>query len=174
MTDSLLAICSAWLMVGVFAMALKHKIGAWPRFCASLAAYRLVPAVLTKPVAGALIVLELAAVAGLLFIQPAGYFLAAVLFATYLIAICVNLARGRAFIDCGCGDEPTGLSQWLVIRNTVLVIIAATGLSVEVEMTLALLAVGLCLAVVAYLLYATLDQMISNFSLHRRLYTEEA
>ncbi|NKB99894.1 MAG: methylamine utilization protein MauE [Pseudomonadales bacterium] len=161
-------------MVGIFAMALKHKIGAWPRFCASLAAYKLVPDSLTKPAAGVLIILELATIVGLLFVQPLGFLIAALLFASYLIAIGVNLARGRAFIDCGCGDEPTGLSQWLVMRNSVLVVIAAVGASMQANLTLGLLAIGLCLSVVAYLLYSALDQMISNFSLHRRLYAEEA
>ena len=174
MTESLFTVVSAWLLAAIFAVAVRHKIFAWVRFCASLQAYELVPTSLTKVVAGLLIVAELVAIAGLVPVYAFGFALAAVLLTVYLLAILINMLRGRSFIDCGCGDEPTGLSSWLVTRNFILVAVSVTGFFTVANISLGLVVVGLCLAVVAYLLYAALDQMITNHSLHRRLWLEES
>jgi len=53
------------------------------------------------------------------------------LFAVYGIAMCINLMRGRSYIDCGCGlssakahsedNSVQQLSVWLVSRNILLI-----------------------------------------------------
>lgn len=172
-TESLLTTSTAWLLAAVFIVAVRHKIFAWPRFCASLQAYELVPVSLTRLVAGVLVCAELCTIAGLLPVHALGFAMAAVLLSAYLLAILINMLRGRSFIDCGCGDEPTGLSYWLVLRNLVLALFAGMGFFAVVDLSFGVVAVGIACAVVAFLLYSALDQMITNHSLHRRLWLEE-
>lgn len=174
MTESLFTVVSAWFLAAIFAVAVRHKIFAWARFCASLQAYELVPSSLVKAAAGLLVVTELVAIVGLVPVYAFGFALASILLVIYLLAILINMLRGRSFIDCGCGDEPTGLSSWLVARNVVLVGISVTGFFTVANISLGLVLVGIACAVVAYLLYAALDQMITNHSLHRRLWLEES
>ena len=83
------------------------------------------------------------------------------------------MLRGRSYIDCGCGDAPTGLSGWLLLRNGVLIILAMLGLLSDIELSVGLLLVGMGLAIVAMVLYGALDQLVTNYSLHRRLWSEE-
>ena len=174
MTESLFTVVSAWLLAAIFAVAVRHKIFSWVRFCASLQAYELVPESMTKLAAGLIILAELLAIAGLVPVYAFGFALASILLTVYLLAILINMLRGRSFIDCGCGDEPTGLSNWLVLRNFLLVGVSVTGFFSVASISLGLVLIGLCLAVVAYLLYAALDQMITNHGLHRRLWLEES
>ena len=57
------------------------------------------------------------------------------LLAVYALAMGLNLARGRTYIDCGCGmqagkagssaSSEQQLSLWLVLRNIVLILMAA-------------------------------------------------
>ena len=151
-------------------MALRHKVAAWPRFCASLAAYEMVPAPLIKPVAGTLVFAEAIVIIGLIFAAPMAFALAAALFSLYLVAIAVNMIRGRTHIDCGCGDVPTGLTHWLLVRNISLVLIAFWGIASDTAFSPLVLLIGLGFSSVALLLYLALDQMVSNYGLHRRLY----
>ena len=174
MTESLFTVVSAWLLAAIFAVALRHKLTSWARFCASLQAYELVPVSLTKAVAALLVVAELVAIVGLVPVYAFGFAVAAILLFVYFLAILINMLRGRSFIDCGCGDEPTGLSSWLITRNLVLTGIATVGFFAVANISLGVVLIGLGCAVVAYLLYAALDQMITNHSLHRRLWLEEA
>lgn len=47
--------------------------------------------------------------------------LSATLLVTYGVAMAVNLVRGKADIDCGCGgSEGQLISWWLVLRNFIL------------------------------------------------------
>jgi hypothetical protein len=172
-TETLLTLTSAWCLAGIFAVAVRHKITTWPRFCANLAAYELVPERGVKVVAGLLVVAETAALIGLLTLTAGGFLLAASLLMTYLAAIGINIARGRTQIDCGCGDEPTGLSSWLLLRNAMLISIALWGTGSTVILSTGAVIVGVGLSAVALVLYLALDQMITNHALHRRLYTGE-
>jgi hypothetical protein len=109
--------------------AARHKLRDPARFAAAVEDYRLLPPGLARLAASALAVLELGVGAALL-VPGAGYFAgptAASLFVLYAAAIAVNLARGRAGIDCGCGGpagRATPISPMLVVRNAVLVLCA--------------------------------------------------
>ena len=173
MTGSLLAIIAAWLLAGIFVRALKHKIGAWPRFCASLAAYQLVPEKGVKPAGVLLVLAEVMTVFGLLMVHTVGFIVAGGLLCVYTTAIVINMLRGRSYIDCGCGDAPVGLSGWLLLRNGVLIILAMLGMLSEIEFSMLILMAGIGLAIVAMTLYGALDQLVTNYSLHRRLWSEE-
>lgn len=106
----------------LFAAAGLYKLRHRTKFQAQLAEYRLLPPALTPAVSLMLAAIELAL--ALLLLLPAaravaGY-AAATLLIGYAAAIGVNLLRGRSHIDCGCGDRPQLLSEWLLLRNAVL------------------------------------------------------
>ena len=105
--SELVVVC---LMLGVFGHALSHKIRSWTRFCASMAAYQLLPGVAVKAAAGILIGLELMVVCLLLVYSTVGLLAGATLLMIYGGAMAINMLRGRTVIDCGCGDTPVQLS----------------------------------------------------------------
>ena len=91
--------------------------------------YRLLPRALVKPVARSLPGVELLLLVGLLVpaARPAAATALVVLLATYTAAIAIQLARGRRDMDCGCLSSVLRerLSGWHVVRNAVLVAMAA-------------------------------------------------
>lgn len=108
----------------LLAVSAWHKLRDPRRFRAVLAAYEIVPPALVRAVAPALAAAEvgiaLALATGAL---PAiAGVAAATLFLVYAFAIQVNVARGRAGIDCGCMGPAVRvpLSGGLVARNVVL------------------------------------------------------
>ena len=88
--------------------------------------YRLLPEWAVEPAARLLPWLELAVAVCLLFVPPAGAAGAAFLLAVFAMAMAINLRRGRAHIDCGCGQSTlTQRLRWaLVWRNAGLLALA--------------------------------------------------
>lgn len=147
----------------IFALALSHKLRGYARFRASLQAYAIVPEVLIGVVAPAFVVLEGIALLCLFLPVGPGSLLAFAMLGIYTLAICVNLGRGRTHIDCGCGDQPTPLSAWLVVRNALLMALAwpyavAPEHGGSPWAWLLVMAVVLVLAV----FYLTLEQLLAN------------
>ena len=171
---AVLIIC--WLLAAIFAVAIRHKVSAWPRFKAAFIAYRIVPERFAGFVAGSLTIAEITALIALLSLQAEGLVLATGLLVVYVIAIAVNLRRGRTQIDCGCGDEPTPLSLVLVLRNMGLIGLALYALVVppaagDVTWGATLVAAGAVL--IAFGLYSAIDQLIANRGRHQRLWLRE-
>jgi hypothetical protein len=107
----------------LFGAAAAHKLADPRRFRDALGNYRLVPGSLVPITALIVIGLEVAATV-LVFtpLRPTGATIGAVLLLIYACAIAVNLARGRASIDCGClgAGRRAPISRWLVGRNLAL------------------------------------------------------
>jgi hypothetical protein len=116
------------LMAGVFAEALHHKLDSVVRFAATFSAWKLVPESVVPVIARVVITLEAITVLACLFIPRAGVAIAAALLTVYALGMGLNRARGRSFIDCGCGDEPVPLSLALILRNVVLSVLASSAL----------------------------------------------
>ncbi len=108
----------------VFAISVSHKLRDYARFRASLSAYRLVPEALLPLLAPTVILLELAAITAIFLPVGPGVTLAFALLVVYTLALAVNLLRGNTMIDCGCGDAPTPISGWLLLRNGALLMLA--------------------------------------------------
>ena len=121
-----------WLVAGIFAAALAHKLKSLSAFAAIVRDYELIPPALIPAFARLVVLLEAIVVAGLagaLGVRWAAT-LAVLLLALYGAGMAVNLARGRRDIDCGCfgpaGDAGRHtLSGWLLARNAVLAVVAA-------------------------------------------------
>lgn len=151
-------------LIAVFGLSLHHKLRSFPRFKASLEAYGLLPVAAVPAAAVALLLLEVAAILCLLL--PAGIAsgLAFALLALYTLAITVNLLRGNRAIDCGCGDTPTPLSGWLLLRNGVLLILATPRAESTIEPTVTAWLLVSAIVVGLVLFYIIIEQLLSNQS----------
>jgi hypothetical protein len=157
----------------LFAAAAAHKLRGRASFQSALAGYRLLPASWARPAARTMPWLELGLASALLYSASAAWAGAALL-ATYAAAIAINLLRGRAGIDCGCGgpggSRPLGLS--LVVRNLVLaaLLLLSTAPVVARGWT-ALDSFHLAVATLAAaLLYTAIDVALANASRQRLLW----
>jgi uncharacterized membrane protein YphA (DoxX/SURF4 family) len=120
--------------------------------------------------------LEIAAGVAILLppLHRAGLLLCALLLAAYLVAIALNLWRGRREIDCGCGapDQAQGLSGALLLRNALLVLaallLAAAQPAARVMGWFDWL-VTVCAALVAILVYLSANLLLANTHLLVRL-----
>lgn len=108
----------------VFGASGAMKLRDVEMFRGSVANYALLPQVLEKPFAGSLPVAELAGACAVSFAGVRAYGAAAILLLLLMFtgAVAINLARGRAGIDCGCFGPALRqeLSGWLIVRNLML------------------------------------------------------
>lgn len=159
----------------LFLSTTSHKIREFAQFRVVLADYQLLPGVLVAPAACLIVAVELiltllwfSALYTPLFVAVSAI-LSAVLLTLYGIAIAINLVRGRVHISCGCGvpganntDQP--LSSGILVRNSVLALVALTGVFPIIERDLAwfdFLSVFAAL-VTASILYLATSQLLSN------------
>lgn len=118
-----------WALGVVFLTAALHKLSDFSIFRATLSEYRLLPGSLEG--FGAVVIVLLELVAGVAMFAPAhaqvAVLMAMSLLVVYMLAIGINLARGRRDIDCGCSGPAMRqtLSGWLLARNGVLLAAAA-------------------------------------------------
>jgi len=150
----------------VFAISVSHKLRDYSRFKASLAAYRLVPASLLSLLAPVVILLELLAIIAIVLPVGPGAAIAFGLLVLYTLALVINLARGNTSIDCGCGDAPTPISGWLLLRNGALLLLALPYEPLEGPPDLLhwVLVAGLIMLLGVY--YLIIEQLLAN---HARL-----
>lgn len=126
-------VLSTAVQVGVgliFASAGLGKVLRWHEFKGTLGAYEIVPSRWVPAVATVLVPAEMVMAAALI----AGWnvyrfsLLAAALLAVFAAAMAINLARGRASIDCGCFQSSRQTIGWrLVARNLVCALAVVAG-----------------------------------------------
>ena len=103
----------------LFALAGLEKFHDRATFQFQLEEYQLLPKQLVPVAAIGVISAEIIiAIALLLPSSIYGVVMGTTLLMVYATAICINLIRGRTWMDCGClGSTGEGLSYWLVTRN---------------------------------------------------------
>jgi hypothetical protein len=152
----------------IFATGLAHKLKDLRAFGAAVAEYRLLPSAFVIPGTAALLLLEMLVVLALLLpgLGVFGAWAAAASLMLYAGAIAVNLARGRRAIDCGCSGPASGqqLSEWLVLRNAMLAVLAVLAAQAATPRVLSgwdasTIAFGV---VALMLLYSTANHLIAN------------
>ncbi len=171
MVDPLLLKVIAFGFAVLFIGAAWHKLSGLDRFEAMLRDYRLLPALVSRPLAmlipGIELTLGLSWISGLLPRITA--LVSASLLATYALAMGINLLRGRIYIDCGCGfgastESEQALSWSLVARNILLIGLAVLPLVAVAERDLGMTDYVVVVAglLTAILLYAGSGQLIKN------------
>lgn len=116
----------------VFGASATIKLVDFSEFRGALENYRIVPEELSLPVAAIVPVSELGAAIGLLVprFHAVAAALVILLLTIFTVAIAINMMRGRLYIDCGCFGpmlrQP--LSNWLLVRNGVLMLLGALAL----------------------------------------------
>ena len=179
MDPLLLQIISLGLAL-LFLIAAAHKFSNQVLFRASFEAYEIVPESLSGLVARLIPSLELLLGVGWLAIGIFAIKLEPVtlisigLLASYVVAIGVNLRRGRNYIDCGCsfsnsnasnpGNGSQQISTGLLCRNVFLIAMAAACLIPASDRSLQLIDIfGLIFSMTALiLLYGTFNQLLTN------------
>jgi hypothetical protein len=151
----------------ILGLAAIHSMREWAIFSAVVEQYRIGPRSMSRVASWVLPPLEL--VAAVALVLPAtsfpGALLALGLMLLFTASIGINLARGRTYIDCGCGGA-TGqkLSRGLVIRNLVIVfglaIAAAAPATGAVDAATTVCVIGASLALIA--LYFAANQLMTN------------
>ena len=171
MIDPLLQKLIAFGFAVLFIGAAWHKLSGLDRFAAVLHDYRLLPALVSRPLASLIpafeLVLGLSWMSGLL---PGVTALASAgLLGTYAFAMGINLVRGRIYIDCGCGfgvsnNKEQALSWSLVARNILLIGLVALSLMPVAERDLGTTDYVVVIAglLTAILLYSGSGQLIRN------------
>jgi hypothetical protein len=124
--DPVLGHAAAAALSVVFVLGALDKLREPLVFAAAVEDYRLLPRALEAPFARALPWLEAAAGAALLpsATRGVGALLALALLSLVTLAVAVNLWRGRAGMDCGCGGEAVPLGWGLAARNAALGVLA--------------------------------------------------
>lgn len=112
------------VLAAVFGLAALTKLRALDEFIGVIHNYRVLPAMLVRPVAYSLPPLEVAIAVGVL-LEPTRTLAAggaAALLIVFALAMALNLMRGRVEIDCGCfaATLKQHISWALVGRNGVL------------------------------------------------------
>ena len=160
-----LAAASVALVLLVSAAQKWRDLGA---FEDALADYALLPVPWLGPTARLLPATETAAGLGLLFVQlrSFGALLAGAVLALVTGAIVINLLRGRADIDCGCGgfEDEQHLSWALVARNAVLLLLVGASVAAAPARSLSWLDYLSLVAGAASLfgLYVLTNQLLAN------------
>lgn len=150
----------------VFLVAAVQKALGWRLLSGVIANYRLLPDWAVLPAAALLPPLELLLAIGLLSAQaqPWPELAAIALLLLFAGAMAINIARGRAHIDCGCGQALLAqhLSRPLVARNLVLAALLLPSLvppaSMPMPALLSAVAAGLGFFLL-YLLFNLLDAL---------------
>jgi hypothetical protein len=121
------------VLAAVFAAAALSKLAALSPFEGIVRNYRILPERLVVPFARSLPFVELAVAFGLLFepLRPAAAITCALLLIAFMVAMAINIRRGRTAIDCGCfiGHSRQQIGWPLVVRNGVLLIAAGLALA---------------------------------------------
>jgi hypothetical protein len=178
---TLASLTSAFFLALLLFAASLHKFAARDQFTQTLARYALLPASMLRPVSILMPVIELSAASLLLLpsMRLFGAVLAAALFLLYACAIGINLLRGRTEFDCGCGwgaaggEKASTLSGWLIVRNTLLILLASLPALSGGNGSMSWVATGNAAAagLVFALLWVAADQLLANRPMAERRHT---
>jgi hypothetical protein len=145
----------------VFLLAAAQKVSHWRILRGVIANYRLLPSWAVMPATSLLPPLEmiLAVLLLLAWFKPWPALCALSLLMLFATAIAINLKRGRAHIDCGCGQSflKQSLSWTLVWRNAGLAALLLPSLLLSGPGTMPIALTGVAAGLGFFLLYLALN-----------------
>ncbi len=175
--DPVIAITCSLILSYVFVVASFHKFQNISEFKQTLSDYQVIPDSLLSFFIYSIPTLEM--LTGITLLIPISSGLAAIsasfLLLVYMVAIGINLIKGRRSIDCGCGgtEQKQNISEWLLLRNGLLIFLAyCITASVQArellwfDWTVVLLA-----AIIGCLFYNIINQLLVNKDLLKVLRT---
>ena len=177
--DPVLNLIAALVLSYVFVLAGLHKCKAPAEFATTLMNYKILPEGLARQGVYLIPVVEIMTGAALLIpaVARLAAFSAGALLCVYMLAIAINLLRGRRSIDCGCGGpaQKQTISEWMIARNALLLLLA--GVAGSQTLPRALLWFDwltiILAAVMGCLLYNIINQLLVNKDLLKSLVCEE-
>lgn len=123
--DPVIAAALRILLALLFAAAVAHKLADFAAFRIVLHDYHMLPFAIVTPVTGLVIATEVGLAAALPWraTGSTAAWAAIALLAIYSFGIAINLLRGRRTLECGCAPSAyrQPLSEWLLLRNAVLI-----------------------------------------------------
>jgi len=159
------------LLSATFIQAGVQKIRYRAQLGGVIGNYRLLPDALVPVVSWLLPPLELAT--GIALLVPSSWSAlgAGCLLVLFTVAIVTNLLRGRRHIDCGCfqSELRQELGWELVLRNAVLLGIAAQAAVFPVHPPVLLWVLAVLFGLVSYVLYQAVSALAANRSALRSL-----
>ncbi len=161
--DPVIATILRFALGWLFLAAAAHKLADMAEFRTVLTTYRVLPNGLVGVATWCVVAVEFAIGIGMLWQYSVAYAAAAAVLFGYACVMAINLARGRRFIDCGCGGVAQPLSVGLVARNGVLSVAALVALMPVTSRPLGTLDVAsmICGVLVVALLYAAINQLLA-------------
>ena len=177
--DPGIQLIAALILSYVFVLAGLHKCKAPAEFATTLANYRILPEGLNRQCVYLFPVAEIMTGIALLIpaTLPAAALSARILLCIYIAAIAVNLLRGRRNIDCGCGGpaQKQTISEWMIVRNGILLLLAfIAGSQAEARALLWFDWLIIIMAtVMGCLFYNIINQLLVNKDLLKALAREE-
>ena len=177
--DPAINLVAALVLSYVFVLAGLHKCRAPGEFATTLANYRILPEGLNRQAVYLVPVIEI--MTGVALLIPAtaqlASFSAGALLCIYIAAIGINLLRGRRNIDCGCGGpaQKQTISEWMIARNGLLLLLAfIAGSAIEPRALVWLDWLIIIMAtVMGCLFYIITNQLLVNKDLLKSLAQEE-
>lgn len=166
--DPVIPLISSLVLSYIFVVASIHKWKDLAAFKVILENYQILPTTLLGTFTLIIPAMEIATGVALLIpiLTPVAAILAASLLLMYMLGIGINLLKGRRTIDCGCGgtDNKQAISEWLLVRNGILLFLVMAIILPVVPRSLVWLdwAVVLMATLTACLMYNVLNQLLMN------------
>ena len=173
--DPVIPVTCSLILSYVFVVASIHKWQNLEEFKSTLVDYRILPESLVGVFIYSIPIVEL--LCGIALLIPYSAHLAALIAAAlllmYMFAIGINLLKGRRTIDCGCGgtEQKQVISEWLILRNGILLFFAYSVMTAVQSRELAWLdwIVALLATAVGCLFYNIVNQLLVNKDLVKGL-----
>ena len=166
--DPVIHMIASLILSYVFVIAGFHKCQAPEEFTTTLINYKILPAILVRQ--GVYLFPTVEIMTGVALLIPPIARLAALsagfLLLIYMLAIGVNLLRGHRHLDCGCGGpaQRQTISEWMLVRNGVLLSLAyMVTCQIDPRSLLWLDGIVIVLAtLMACLFYNMVNQLLAN------------
>jgi hypothetical protein len=159
------------LLSGTFIQAGLQKTRYRGQLAGVISNYAILPAALVPAASWLLPPVEIAVGIAVLVPSSSAALAAGGLLALFTIAIVINLARGRSFIDCGCfqAELRQELGWELVWRNGILLAMALYAACFPVRPSFWIGALAVLFGLVSYVLYQALNALGANRAALRSL-----